>query len=133
VFYKAKVVPFSKTFGMYGIQTLCIITNIIHLIATVQYEYKDVCGCSQDCCVRKTLMNVMYFLVSTMQHVLMALPTTAVIVLRATLGDYVKKNHLILALVNPATMMLPALLVVLITGEIRTIQLISLKPITLTS
>lgn len=78
-------------------------------------------------------MNVVYFLVFTMQHVLMTLLTTAVSVLRATLGDYVKKNHQILALVNPVTMMLPALLVVLITGEIRAIKLMLLKPITYTS
>jgi hypothetical protein len=62
-------------------------------------------------------MNVVHFLVFTIQHVLMALPATAVDVLRATLGDCVKKNRLILALVSPVTMMLHVLLVVLITGE----------------
>jgi hypothetical protein len=44
----------------------------------------------------------------------------------------VKKNLSIPALVNPASMMLLALLVVLITGETRTVQL-RLKPTASTS
>lgn len=81
---------FHKHLGSMGFKLL-LVPPKSYTVASMQN--KHVCGCSQDSCVRKTLMNVVHFPVFTMQHVLMALPTTAASVLRVTLGDCVKKNH----------------------------------------
>ena len=56
----------------------------------VSVRHRNVSGCLQVCCVRRTLMNVMHFLVSTMQRVLMALPAIVVSALKVTLEDSVK-------------------------------------------